>query len=126
MDCLMPERVRLSRARGSRLPENTISVARPTMWGNPYRIGQLWDITEHVRGTTTHRQIVMNNHLAVSLFRSYAQTKPLPVAQLTGKNLACWCPLDQPCHADVLLQLANPDAAPALAASAPTMKDSRP
>lgn len=26
---------------------------------------------------------------------------------LAGKNLACWCPLDQPCHADVLLELAN-------------------
>lgn len=27
--------------------------------------------------------------------------------ELRGKNLACWCPLDQPCHADVLLELAN-------------------
>lgn len=29
--------------------------------------------------------------------------------ELRGKNLACWCPLDQPCHADVLLELANAD-----------------
>lgn len=28
---------------------------------------------------------------------------------LRGKNLACWCPLDGPCHADVLLELANRD-----------------
>jgi hypothetical protein len=28
-------------------------------------------------------------------------------AELRGKSLACWCPLDQPCHADVLLELAN-------------------
>jgi hypothetical protein len=27
--------------------------------------------------------------------------------QLRGKNLACWCSLDQPCHADVLLEIAN-------------------
>jgi hypothetical protein len=26
---------------------------------------------------------------------------------LAGRTLACWCPLDQPCHADVLLLLAN-------------------
>jgi hypothetical protein len=26
---------------------------------------------------------------------------------LKGKNLACWCPLDQPCHADILLRIAN-------------------
>ena len=30
-------------------------------------------------------------------------------AELRGKNLACFCPLDQPCHADVLLELANKD-----------------
>jgi hypothetical protein len=35
----------------------------------------------------------------------------LLLPSLRGKNLACWCPLDQPCHADVLLELAN---APAL------------
>lgn len=29
-------------------------------------------------------------------------------AELVGRDLACWCPLDQPCHADVLLELANP------------------
>ena len=27
--------------------------------------------------------------------------------ELRGKNLACWCKLDEPCHADVLLKLAN-------------------
>lgn len=29
------------------------------------------------------------------------------IAGLAGRDLACWCPLDQPCHADVLLGLAN-------------------
>lgn len=32
---------------------------------------------------------------------------PMDVAPLRGKNLACWCPLDEPCHADVLLEVAN-------------------
>lgn len=27
--------------------------------------------------------------------------------ELAGFDLACWCPLDQPCHADVLLEIAN-------------------
>lgn len=31
------------------------------------------------------------------------------LAELRGKNLACWCPLDRPCHADILLELANQD-----------------
>lgn len=29
------------------------------------------------------------------------------VHEIAGLDLACWCPLDQPCHADVLLELAN-------------------
>jgi hypothetical protein len=32
--------------------------------------------------------------------------KRLDLSELRGKDLACWCPLDQPCHADVLLELA--------------------
>jgi hypothetical protein len=32
---------------------------------------------------------------------------PSDLAPLRGKNLACWCPLDGPCHADVLLELSN-------------------
>lgn len=28
-------------------------------------------------------------------------------AELAGRDLACWCPPDQPCHADVLLEIAN-------------------
>ena len=29
------------------------------------------------------------------------------INELRGKDLTCWCPLDQPCHADVLPKLAN-------------------
>ena len=35
------------------------------------------------------------------------------VAELRGKDLACFCPLDQPCHADVLLEIANAEKAEA-------------
>jgi hypothetical protein len=34
----VPQRVQLSRRKGWRLPANTTSVARPTKWGNPYRV----------------------------------------------------------------------------------------
>lgn len=37
------------------------------------------------------------------------------IAELTGRDLACWCPLDRPCHADVLLELANPTSVGAVA-----------
>jgi len=35
--------------------------------------------------------------------------KELDPKELKGYNLACFCPLDQPCHADVLLKMANKD-----------------
>lgn len=37
--------------------------------------------------------------------RHYPHVKD--VGELRGRDLVCWCPLDQPCHADVLLELAN-------------------
>lgn len=94
-----PVRVQLSRRKGWRMPENTVSVARPTKWGNPFRVD----------GNMTRGE-------AVEMYRTLAEFgEGLAVhaqAELSGKNLACWCPLDQPCHADVLLELANKDEAP--------------
>ena len=45
---------------------------------------------------------------AMRRFRKHAARFDL--APLHGKDLACWCRLDQPCHADVLLELANKGA----------------
>jgi hypothetical protein len=45
------------------------------------------------------------------MFEWYAASKlftdPHWLDVLRGHDLACWCPLDKPCHADVLLRLAN-------------------
>ncbi len=131
-----PIRVQLSRAKGWRMPPNTVSVARPTKWGNPYRVvldQMRWDgETEDEHGNPIAHgpwlcKMPGGKHLAgfwlptrelaiakaVELFR-WRMTEPYvasPVkeclSELRGKNLACWCPLDQPCHADVLLELAN-------------------
>ena len=50
----------------------------------------------------------MSREEAIKLHRAGAKrTHPDTLAELRGKNLACWCALDQPCHADVLLELAN-------------------
>jgi hypothetical protein len=98
-DC--PKRIQLSRAKGRRMPKNTVKVDRTTEWGNPYVGGA------HL---TPEQRVYV-----VGLFRDYLG-RPEQTAtvanirtELRGKNLACWCPLDQPCHADVLLELANND-----------------
>lgn len=99
-----PHRVQLSRKKGWRMPANTVSVARPGRWGNPFKHPEMLDGTEH--GETRAR------HHAVEDFRDYMADEEIDASELRGKNLACWCPLDQPCHADVLLELANKEPHP--------------
>ena len=56
--------------------------------------------------------VVHTVHDAVETYRAYLEECPDLVEKarrnLAGKNLACWCGLDSECHADVLLDLANP------------------
>ena len=99
----MPGRVQLRRTKGWRLPENTVSVARPTRWGNPYPVLAPGHPKE--AGFTRPQAVLafrirMHGLLAIDA---------VDLSPLRGKNLACWCALDQPCHADVLLELANPE-----------------
>ena len=93
----MPERIRLSRARGWRKPEGAVVVARPTVWGNPFLMGD----TAETRGEAVRRyeEELLGGRLRVTV--DDAREK------LAGKDLGCWCSLDGPCHADVLLRIAN-------------------
>lgn len=121
-----PRRVQLSRAKGWRMPDNTVSVARPGRFGNPFTLagcresgwigtdveiaarcveafrvwlGPLWRNNWDGAESETRRAVVLAE-----------------IGALRGKNLACWCRLDAPCHADVLIELAN---APTARASPP-------
>src|SRR5688500_7708213 len=89
----MPKRIQRKRSKGWRMPEGAVYVGRPTRWGNPFRVG----------GSTSAA-------MAVAEFGVYVSLNGFDLTELRGKDLACWCPLDQPCHADVLLELANPQA----------------
>ncbi len=83
-----PQRIQLSRRKGWRMPENTVKVDRTTKWGNPWTAA--------------------NSGSVDPVMRFACETAPLlPIEELRGKHLACWCKLDQPCHADVLLEIAN-------------------
>ena len=119
---MKPQRVQRQRAKGWRMPENATYVGRPTRWGNPFRVLRLggdWCITrpgwEPLVVLGSRRDAVAE---AVDLYDLHLgpmgnyELDDEALADLRrslgGKNLACWCPLDQPCHADVLLRLANP------------------
>lgn len=107
----MPRRVQLSRKKGFRLPPNTIVVARPTKWGNPFKAGEFVHRGPAYSGRD---ELVRDVEHACRLYRRWVFNlrSAADIAELRGKNLACWCPLDQPCHADVLLELANPTPSP--------------
>jgi hypothetical protein len=102
-----PVRIWRRRTKGWRMPANTVSVDRKTKWGNPFRLDLPDTSTFHVKSVAeaveAYRNMLPSTYLA----------RDLP--ELRGKNLACWCKPDAPCHADVLLELANPPAAITLA-----------
>lgn len=110
-----PKRIRLSRAKGFRLPANAVNVARPTKWGNPFIVGIDGDRRECV-----HLYVMMLGYGTYITCKAHADAQLAVrrcviahVRDLRGKDLACWCALDgKPCHADVLLKIANADTWP--------------
>ena len=94
----MARRVQLSRRAGWRKPEGVVIVARPSRWGNPFRIGD---------GCTRAEAVAAFEHALANDEPSLTFTIDDVRRELVGRDLACWCPLDQPCHADVLLRIAN-------------------
>lgn len=107
-----PVRVQLSRKKGWRMPENTVKVDRTTRWGNPWRVGDA-DIPDAAEAVRRFRGAVIGFKSNGSWCKpqahpdSYIGWIIANAPSLRGKNLACWCKIGSPCHADVLLELAN-------------------
>lgn len=113
----MPERIQLRRTKGWRKPEGAIVVTRGTDWGNPFVVGQFVKIEtptpdKHARakGEWYGCGGEMTRAAAVAMFRAWVELMgfaPQIRDELRGRDLACWCAIGQPCHADVLLEIAN-------------------
>lgn len=101
----MPERIQRKRTKGWRMPEGTVYVGRPTIFGNPFRINTSAGYTPMFCVVQFKKWLVGRSGTGGGGLRRLSLLRRLP--ELRGKNLACFCPLDQPCHADVLLELAN-------------------
>jgi hypothetical protein len=104
----MPQRIQRKRTKGWRMPEGAVYVGRGTWWGNPWRVGNtIWTEADN-GGNLRGQEFIITPDLAVALYR-VAFTPDIDDIRrdLAGKDLACWCPLDKPCHADVLLAIAN-------------------
>lgn len=123
------QRIQRKRTKGWKMPPNTIYVGRPTKWGNPFKLGG--DMIYHC---ASHRRTILDPWVltyhdefytieeglkrVVSLYEQWLDGNfadlPKPptsdeFAELTGHDLACWCPLlnkagkHNPCHVDILL-----------------------
>ncbi len=112
----MPDRIQRRRTAGWRMPAGAVSIARPGMWGNPYRVGHEvpldwhWNGLRWVAPAPESTVQVDSPAQAVDLFQRIAAQPLFRTAARTllrGKTLACWCPVGAPCHGDALLAIAN-------------------
>ncbi|MDQ6698247.1 MAG: DUF4326 domain-containing protein [Actinomycetota bacterium] len=89
-----PRRLQRSRLKGARLPGEAVVVTRPTKWGNPNSLS-----LGRAEATRRYRKDLIEGGLTI--------TAEDVRRELRGRDLACYCPLDEPCHADVLIDVAN-------------------
>lgn len=107
-----PKRIQRRRTAGWRMPEGAVYVGRGSEWGNPYRVGEVAAIytpSVYEKGMEYVYCPIISREVAVLLFRVWVADRLEQQIrdELVGRDLACWCPLDQACHADVLLEVAN-------------------
>lgn len=148
----MAQRIQRSRAKAWRMPEGAVYVGRPSKWGNPFRvyhghslIGPSWSLARaawhHIPADECTAGYVTSSHMTpgepvrayrdLLKVRARDETERLSewLAPLVGHDLACWCALDQPCHADVLLEFVAlrglEDAGPSRDSHQPTESGTR-
>lgn len=120
-----PQRLQRRRRRGWRMPDGAVYVGRPTIWGNPFLVTRSSDYhglpgSWFVRaedGSLHHPHVDTQTAARRTAVDLYAQhvvhdtdarvTVSMIRSQLAGRDLVCWCPRDEPCHADFLLAVAN-------------------
>jgi hypothetical protein len=113
----MPARIQRKRTKGWQMPEGAVYVGRPGPYGNPFTPTECRDAgftgtdTEIAERCVEAFEAWLGPSWRINWDGPVSETarnrilKKIP--ELRGKDLACWCPLDEPCHADVLLELAN-------------------
>jgi hypothetical protein len=120
-----PKRIQRRRTKGWQMPEGAVYVGRGSHLGNPFRVyqhcngkGGDWGVqdTGRLHAPMSHgwtelgaikTAIKAYEGILDEIYPPGSTARYILVQELRGKDLACWCPLDQPCHADVLLEIAN-------------------
>jgi hypothetical protein len=119
-----PKRIQRKRIKGWTMPDGAVYVGRPSKWGNPFALGLMGGEPTGARQAVAddYRRWLTHHHGTTRRGRTgeiacwclaYGDRDAVlaDIGELAGKTLACWCPAGQPCHAGVLLELANRKAA---------------
>lgn len=102
-----PIRIQRRRTKGWKSPPNTIYVGRPSKWGNIFPIG-----SKPSEFSADLPEKCETLEVSLMCYKNYIDTWLIItdgrwINELKGKNLSCWCPLDKPCHSDILLEYAK-------------------
>jgi|SRR5579859_4814311 len=95
-----PKRIQRKRTKGYKMPPGCVYVGRPTIWGNPFKLTDDKSLGQIVR--EYQLWLAGEKEIDDGGLRRFAVLGRL--SELRGRDLACWCPLNCPCHADVLLE----------------------
>ncbi|MBK1656875.1 DUF4326 domain-containing protein [Paracraurococcus ruber] len=105
----LPQRIQRRRTSGWTLPEGAICVDRSTPWGNPFVVSEDGTAADCV---ALYRRLLgglvcLTTHATPARQEATLRHVQRHLPELRGRTLACWCRPGQPCHADVLIELAN-------------------
>ena len=118
MPKIKPMRLQRKRTKGFHLESpnglGIVYVGRPSRWGNPYKVGDIyyqtdmsWKYPKKMRVRNAQDAVYQYEKWIMEIMYTDPGRYKEMIVPLSGKNLSCFCPLDQPCHADVLLKLAS-------------------
>lgn len=114
----MPIRLQRSRKKGFKLESPNglpiVCVTRGTEFGNPFIVGRDGSaqecIEKYINSLTPYKgdySLKSIKNCDMDAFTITAMNKTVIKTDLAGKNLACYCKVGDPCHADWLLEIAN-------------------
>lgn len=109
---MTPRRIQRKRSKGWRLPPGAVIVTRPGKYGNPFRADQMGSksaVLYFARLLTWREDFIRElwTDFDVGELLRVRNRILADIDELRGKDLVCWCAPGEPCHADILLELAN-------------------